>query len=229
MKRIFSPSNCWFKDVYCQEPEENCNHGCQLFCNMKRLVDNSGLPYKLKTANKLQCPEQDEEAYLQLNEIKKNIVDFVENGNNLYIYSNNVGNGKTTWASKLMMAYFACIADNGHTISEVHGKFIDTVEFLKLGTDFTQSEGYYKLYRQLCEADLVIFDDVAVYEVTLPEAKALYTVVNKRISNGLSTIFTSNRDVESLTNVVGGRIASRIWEASTTIELKASSMRGLEL
>ena len=47
----------------------------------------------------------DLQAFTDLSIIKNNIVSFAKNGNNIYIYSKIPGNGKTSWAIKLIQSY----------------------------------------------------------------------------------------------------------------------------
>ena len=48
----------------------------------------------------------DREQFVRLNQIATDIVSFVDNGNNLYIYSEMCGNGKTAWSIRLLQEYF---------------------------------------------------------------------------------------------------------------------------
>ena len=48
----------------------------------------------------------DAEAFGSLKIIEDHIVDFVEQGNQLYIHSSIAGNGKSSWALRLVQTYF---------------------------------------------------------------------------------------------------------------------------
>ena len=96
--------DCIFFEV-CQS-KENCSVDCIRYAEMKYLIDNSGLPNNLKGRTILQPDKIDYEAFCTLADIKQNIVDFVKQGKNLYIYSHNTGNGKSSWLSKLLKSYF---------------------------------------------------------------------------------------------------------------------------
>ena len=82
---------------------DTCNHkDCDKFCvrkyKMDMLYSNSLLTDVQKVHITLKVDEDgtDLEEFKQLAEIEKDIVNFVQSGKNLYIYSTNCGNGKTS-------------------------------------------------------------------------------------------------------------------------------------
>ena len=89
-----------------------CTHvDCGKFC-LKRFkteyyFDSAFIPKdrRVKQLLHIDSDRKDEGAFTRLAEIENNIETFVENGNNLYIYSQNVGNGKTSWALRLANTY----------------------------------------------------------------------------------------------------------------------------
>lgn len=218
-----TPKNCWYRSVCPNVDTFHCSYACSKFTSMNFLVQNSGLPEKLKVANKMTVPPKDRDAYLRLNEIKSNIEDFVAKGSNLYLYSDMPGNGKTTWASRLLMAYFSVLSVSH--VTSPRGRFVSVTEFLQMGTQYWQAEAFSSLYKQVCNASLVVFDDIGVFEPTAQESKLLYIVVNSRISNGLSNIFTSNRSNQNLADTIGEHLTSRIWNTSETIKFVSRDVR----
>ena len=100
-----SSNECWYSQV-CEKYAEGCTKLCPRYIEMKYLMDNSGIPKSKQRPLSLTPYECDLGAFQRLAEIKDNIVDFVENGRNLYICSEAVGTGKTTWSLKLLMRYF---------------------------------------------------------------------------------------------------------------------------
>lgn len=147
-------------------------------------------------------------------------------GNNLYLYSKNFGNGKTTWAIKLMQSYFNQIwAGNGFT---QRGLFIHVPSFL---TKFKEvmnkrDETFELLKLQITNVDLVIWDDIASGKLSDYDHTNLLTYIDKRKFDGKSNIFTGNLDNEELSIAVGNRLTSRIWNDSIRIELKGNDRRG---
>ena len=96
---------CWYNSK-CRKETNNCQSNCLRFNNMKILVDNSGLPIDLQYPKILEPEQIDKRAFEMLGQLKKNIELFVRKGDCLYLWSSKCGNGKTTWASKLLMSYF---------------------------------------------------------------------------------------------------------------------------
>jgi hypothetical protein len=59
-------------------------------------LNNSLIPKRYLRQISLIPAKVDEQTFRELNDIRDNIVEFVDKGENLLICSNNVGNGKTT-------------------------------------------------------------------------------------------------------------------------------------
>ena len=83
----------------------SCNHrDCNTFClkyyksnyyfNCALIPENRRFIFPLR----IDSDGRDEKAFVRLSEISKNIDEFVEKGNNLYIYSSIAGNGKSSLA-----------------------------------------------------------------------------------------------------------------------------------
>ena len=151
---------------------------------------------------------------------------FVQNGENLYIFSKNFGNGKTTWSIKLMQKYFDDIwAGNGFT---QRGLFIHTPSFLTKFKEIInkKDEDFEILKEQLLNVDLVIWDDIAAGKLTDYDHTNLLTYIDQRKLNGKANIYTGNLDENELTISVGNRLKSRIWNDSIRIELLSNDRRG---
>ena len=210
---------CWYKEVCVYEFCTNCIR----FSEMKYLMENSGIPVNKQLPQTLTACPDDVSAFYKLADIKDNILNFVENGNNLYICSNYTGNGKTSWALKLMLKYFDSVwAGNGF---RVRGLFVNVPTLLLQLKNFKNpiSEDY---KRNLMNCDLVIFDDIADVAISNYDYSNLFMIIDYRLQNGLSCIFTSNQTTkESLEKLVGSRIASRVWNTSEIIEFKGKDRR----
>lgn len=125
---IFDVTKCWYIDVCNKFQTEECNASCIRYMEMDYLMQNSGIPKNRQYSVSLIPSKNDVQAFLTLKDIKDNIVEFVQNGESVYIYSNNFGNGKTTWAIKLMQKYFDNVwAGNGF---RCRGIFIHVPTFL---------------------------------------------------------------------------------------------------
>ena len=210
---------CWYKDV-CQI---ECEPNCLRYNEMKYLMDNSDIPFNRQIPNKLKPELIDRGAFEELNGIRLDVVNFVNSGENLYIWGKNTGNGKTSWALKIMLRYFNDIwAGNGF---RVRGKFVHTPTFLLKLKDFNNplSEEY---KNDILNCDLLILDDIASVGISQYDLSQLLLYIDYRVFNCKSTIYTGNLDDKNLESVLGSRLASRIWAQNTTkIELKGSDRR----
>lgn len=188
------------------------------------LATESDLPeYQWKT-KPLTPSKEDYDAFVYLNNIKNNIVSFVNEGKHLFICSKQVGNGKTSFAIKLMLQYFKEIwAGNG---LQTRAKFVHTPKLLYLIKDFNNPKREEYL-EELKKVDLVIFDDIAIQKLTDFEYNLLLMIIDERILSNKSCIFTSNiTTLEELSNVLGVRLASRVYNTSKKIEFLGKDRRG---
>lgn len=211
--------DCWYRSVCKLE----CT-GCVRFIEMSYLIDNSGIPKSHKKPLALHANETDRSEFKKLKKIKDNITAFVEQGKNLYISSKSSGTAKTSWSIKLMLKYFDNIWNgNGQ---QVRGLFIHTPTFLQQLKDFDNPLTFE--YKELVKScDLVVWDDIATSHVSNYEYTQLLIYIDHRILNGKSNIYTSNvTTLESLEEIIGSRLASRIFSTSKVIEFKAADGRG---
>lgn len=185
-------------------------------------MDNSGIPKNRQYPQEL-VADVDLTVYRKLADIKLDIVDFVESGSNLFICSQNTGNGKTSWAIKLMLRYFNEIwAGNGF---RVRGLFVNVPTLLLQLKNFDNplSEDFKK---RLMEVDLVVWDEIASTSISNYDYGNLLMFLDYRISTEKSNIFTSNAVSSSeLEKNVGSKLASRIWNTSAIVEFKGKDRR----
>ena len=216
--------DCWYKDT-CKNYQDCCANNCIRYAEMEFLMDSARIPRGNQFRNKLKPSQIDVENFKKLNELKKNVLDFVVGGNNLYIYSSNFGNGKTTWSIKIMQSYFDKIwAGNGFV---QRGLFVHVPSFL---TKFKEvinkkDEDFEEMKEKLIDVDLVIWDDIASGKLTDFDHTNLLTYIDQRKLNGKSNIYTGNLCEEELVVAVGNRLKSRIWNDSLTIEIFGSDRR----
>jgi DNA replication protein DnaC len=189
------------------------------------MIESAKIPKGNQFKNELIPSPIDVENFKFLAEIKKDIINFIKNGENLYIFSSNFGNGKTTWAIKIMQNYFNQIwAGNGFT---QRGLFIHVPSFL---TKFKEvmnkkDEEFEDLKKQLLEVDLVIWDDIAASKLSDYDHTNLLTYIDQRKLNGKSNIYTGNLNEQELIDALGNRLKSRVWNDSTVVELLGRDRR----
>ena len=168
----------------------------------------------------------DYDSFIKLKHIKDSIKEWVDSKEfNLYIYSQHTGNGKTSWAIKLMLKYFDRIwAGNG---LQTRGLFISVPNLLSRLKDFNTVDNELSEIKKLIpEVDLIIWDDISSTKMSEYDNSQLLNFIDQRILNGKANIFTSNVSQETLEAVLGNRLASRIWNSSVKIELKGKDRRG---
>ena len=216
---VLRKDDCWYKSVCTYEPCTNCIR----YVEMKYLMEHSGLSKKRQKPIRL-SDDYDKKAFKLLDEIRLDIVNFVEGGESLYIYGENTGNGKTSWSIKLLLRYFDQIwAGNGF---RQRGYFISVPAFLNQVKNFSDEKARQKLIKTLSTVDLVVWDDIASTKLSDYDIQQLLTIVDQRIADGLANIYNGNlTSHEAVANALGDRLASRIWNTSTLVEFKGKDRR----
>ena len=212
---MLNRSDCWYSDS-CSINDENCILHCIRYEEMKFLMDNSGIPKarQLPVQLVVSCDE-DLQSFRRLAEIKSNIVELVDKGYCLCISSKHTGNGKTSWAIKIMLRYFNDIwAGNGF---RVRGMFVHVPTLLLQLKDFNNPLS--KEYKDnLVNCDLVIWDDISAGGMSSYDYSQLLSYIDQRSLSNKSNIYTSNVNTDDLSKQIGERLASRI-NASENIVL----------
>lgn len=211
-------NSCWYKDVCTND----CSTTCVRFNEMYSLMEQSGIPEKRWFPSTLYPDDCDYDAFMQLAEIKNNIVDFVNNGKSLYIYSKTTGNGKTTWSIKLVLKYFNEIwAGNGFKCRAI---FVNVPTFLQQLKNFNDPNNEV-LKSLIFQVDLVVWDDIASTGLSSFDHTQLLTFIDRRVLECKSNIYTGNLAESDLEKSLGTRLASRVWNSSTKIKLMGKDNR----
>lgn len=214
---------CWYKD-FCSLIERQGCENCTKYKEMNYLMEHSGLPKaKQKAIRLFPTTDNDEKAFKLLNDIKNDIYNFVQDGNNLYIASRYTGNGKTSWAIKLLHKYFEEVWEGN--CYRVRGLFIHVPTLLLELKDFNHvmSSSYRKLLR---ECDLVVWDDIASTELSNYDCTQLLALIDYRMLAEKSNIYTGNiESAKGIDDVIGTRLASRVYNASEVIILDGKDRR----
>ncbi len=180
----------------------------------KLYLKNSNIPQRyLDLSKDFKTPSVDKIPYRQLGDIMNHAREFVTQGNNLLICSNFVGNGKTTWATKILLAYIESVSNYSH-ISNSPGLFINVTNFLnekRMSMNYPElKEKINRIENSILTADLVVFDDIADKSISNFEYNNLYYWIDYRVSNMKSCIFTSNRLQDNLPDYLPEKLCSRI-------------------
>lgn len=192
----------------------------------KIYLQNSNIPKQYQKDIKLSPYECDLQAYMRLNNIKENISTFVKQGENLFIYSKITGNGKTSWSCKLLNSYLT-YADNFSFTSNCPVYFVNIVNLLsnKKESMNGQFDDIYVIEKYIRTAKLVAWDDIAIRGLSEFDKEYLYDLINDRLNNNLSNIYTSNITPSELELLLGARLYSRVINKSILIEFFGGDRR----
>lgn len=216
----FQSSDCWYNAVCDKECQTN---GCSKYIQMKWQMEHCGLPKAKQHKIELVAQDCDLDAFKHLASIKSNMDDFVASSNNLIIASHYTGNGKTSWAIKMLQSYLSIMACGNY--EKQIGLFIRTASLLLALKDFQNPlPDSYK--RAIKEADIVIWDDIAITGISQYDYTQLFDYIDYRILAEKSNIYTSNCETrEELSACIGDKLASRIWDRAEVVILKGKDRR----
>ena len=221
--------SCYLKDT-CKKFKNNiCVEGdfCLKLFKTEKLFDLALLSKNQRVQIPLYTEQCDVEAYELLNSISKNIRDEVDKGLNLYIYSENTGNGKTSWALRLIQNYINSVwYDSSITTRAL---YINVPRYLLAIKDAIGNVNEYAdhIKNNVLNADLVIWDDIATKTITEFESENLLSIINTRLDLGKSNIYTANIDPSDIQQSVGARLTSRIIGKSKVIHFKGKDKRNI--
>ena len=196
---------------------------------LNNLFELSGLPKKYFEPQHLVRREVDAECWDWLEDVRNNIVEEVQRGLNIVITSTIVGNGKTSWAVRLLQRYLAETALDGRMVEK--GMFVVSAQLLTEFGDynyFQTMKEFLERFEKLKTCDLLVIDEIGGGSLTKASYPYLYDLVNYRVDNNLSTIYTTNYTDEEIIDLLGQRLYSRIYDTSVVLEFEASNVRGLE-
>lgn len=213
-----------------------CNHiDCEAdFCIRKSKVEyylsNAGLDVSdwKKKALMPDVDGTDLAEFKQLAEISNTIVDFVKRGQSLLIYSTQCGNGKTSWAIRLIQSYIH--RTWMYSGPECKALFIKVSKLVKGCKDAISNksapDAIYAdfIMQHYAEADLVVWDDIATKQASAYEIdNILLPMLETRINK--TNIFTSNLGQDQMFDAIGERLTSRVFNKSNVIMLRGKDKR----
>lgn len=220
-------NNCWLKGD-CSGID--CNHLCLRKYKLDYLYEQAlfSITQRSHVDLYVDADGADKAAFISLQEISTHATEFIGQGNQLYLHSSIAGNGKTSWALRIVQQYFDALWPS--TSLGCHALFISVPRFLlELKDNISQQSDYISHIKEnILKADVVIWDDIATKNVTTPfEGEHLLSYIDNRIELGKCNIFTSNLNDQEMHEVLGDRLASRICNLSYNIEFKGADKRGL--
>lgn len=192
-----------------------------------QLLVESGVPKKYYVPQKLVRRQVDGQLWNFLEEYRNDVVNKVHSGNNLVITSPIVGNGKTSWAIRLLQRYIAETALDGDLGDK--GVFCVCSNMLEIFGDFGYFETsieFFDYLNRLKNCKLLVIDEIGSGRITPVSYNHFYDLINYRVDNGLTTIYTTNYSDERIQEVLGERLYSRIYHTATVLEFRADNVRG---
>lgn len=204
-----------------------CNQKCLKCVEMTYLLKQSGIPQKRREIVPLIESMEDARAISAVRDMANDIVNLVNNGQNIILWSEKTGNGKTTMAINLMIAYFNEIwAGNGF---RTRGYFLYVPTYLNRCKDNISrfDEALIDLKQRALHDDLLILDDLGATGLSEYDVSILSNIINERINEGKSIITTTNCNKKQLAKIIGERMVDRLWSTSAVIHLSADSYRGV--
>ena len=189
---IFS-DECYLSESCKKYERGDCSKSgdlCQKLFRINKLLDEAQLSDVQHKPIKLFLDKEDEFAYDSLKSVENSIEKAVEMGSNIYIYSNITGNGKTSWAIKLIQAYINAVWYKKST--DCVALFINIPRFLLAIKDNIREKSDYveHIKNYVYSADLVVWDDIGTKGTTEFETEHLLSMINSRIESGKSNIFS---------------------------------------
>lgn len=216
---------CWYSEKCKQRESSTCNNCIRKTC-MNSLFSKSLVPESLWKYKDLICGDADTPAFEELSLTSKSIGLWVQGGYNLYIFSEYCGNGKTSWAIRLLFKWFDSIWHKSGF--DCHGLFINVPKFLYDHKRNINAEvkGFEELCNLISTVELVIWDDLPTRTLTEYEHQILLQFIDDRMNSGLSNIITGNCNRVECSERIGERLTSRIFGNSRIIEFKEGDKRG---
>lgn len=200
------------------------------------ILENSYLPKYQWIEDSLK-PLDDKIAFERLAEIRVDLYKFLSSAkNNLVICSNNLGNGKTSWAIKLMLTYVEMQKGRLNNVEEWmvttdnydYCVFCQSVPFLVEMKQFGNNKRSYEMYERLCKTRLAVIDDLGAVPMSQYDYNIMYAIFEKRLFAGKPTIVTTNFVSQSeALKELGPRFVDRLWNNSEIIEFKNAGFRGV--
>ena len=225
--------DCYLQSTCKKHSNKTCRECEEIYCPRISKVDylfkEALLPLKQRKRIPLRVDADgtDADVFTQLKAVENNIETFIDTGSNLFIYSPIAGNGKSSWAIRLIQAHIENIWYKSDLTCRA--LFISVPRYLlAIKNNISNNDEYAQhIQKNIFEADLVVFDDIATKGITQFEAENLFSIIDTRINMGKSNIFTSNIIPSQLNDLLGPRLTSRIVNLSTVIQFRGRDKRGL--
>lgn len=160
---------------------------------------------------------------------------------NIYLWSTEKGNGKTSTAAALLNEYMftawkASVKLNA-TIPQPPAYFMDVNSFQTLYNRFTRqgisqeiteeaSKKYYDEMDLAKNAPYIVMDDIGVRSASEAFRADLHEIINYRMVKNLPTVYTSNLPLSAMKEVFDERLYDRMADKAVAFKFVGDSKRG---
>lgn len=219
----------WCK-IYSGEVQGGKNPWCSAKYRLEKAVELSRIPKVYQNANiyNYEVDKENEEIFKIIKEIISDIVSVIDKGTNFFFFGSIPGTGKTYNASVILNHYIykTCLTnkfDFEHPLA-LYIVYADLMDDLRYRRDLEEVD---KILDLVNNVPLLLLDDVGSGVNTDYSREQTYMIINNRLNNGLSTIYTSNLTLAELGKPenLGARNVSRIVNEAIGLEFKGSDRR----
>lgn len=160
---------------------------------------------------------------------------------NIYLWSAEKGNGKTSTAAALlnefMFTSWKASVKLKAAVPQPPAYFMDVNSFQTLYNRFTRqgispeiteeaSKKYYDEMDLAKNAPFIVMDDIGVRSASEAFRADLHEIINYRMVKNLPTIYTSNLPIEAMKEVFDERLYDRMRDKAVVLKFTGESKRG---
>lgn len=202
----------------------------------------AGAPSDYKNLTLAESPARDgmEKLYVALERYVKTFGRyFDEDGERIksfYFYSKSPGTGKTTTAVALMnefiMSNYLYALSRGEQPIQVPAMYLDMGDLQNdynlavMTNNEDELEDVKARIKRASSVPFLVMDDVGLRSSTEAFRTLLHGLINRRATNSLPTIYTSNVPIEEFIRIYDARVYDRARDMCQEIEFKGTSNRG---
>jgi len=212
---------------------QKCHHKCVLYSRIIKMYESSELPDKFWNFEQYVPEDVDRDAWKTLADIRRKIVDFIDAEQNIYLYSQQTGNGKTLWAGRLLKTLIYLKAQNVFNTDYV--RYVYIPDFIyhyevwdKYSYEDTRKVAFFDSVSSLSNSAFVVWDGFGNNPSisTRVETVVINSVISDRINKGFSNLFISDKTPQSLRSQENSKaFFTRILNSCIEIEFKGGDYR----
>ena len=214
---------------HCKPGDYTCQLNCPTYSRCKHTFEVGGFPNRFwDIPANIQSPPEDYTSLITLSAIRRDILGFVNCGQNITIHSNVVSSGKTFQACLFAQTYiFRQSNTNYHTGLAYYVYLPSWIAkydiYDKLQKDDERRIVFYDSLDQLSKADLVIWDGLGFNSGSRLEDLVIRAIIQSRLNDKFSNIFIPYGNLSDFNSYLVESDLTRIRDNSIEIELSGMS------